>query len=151
MENCMAAKTGLSLEALVVDNERTIGAFYKLMTFLLVAILIAHLAFASYYVYFAGAVGVFNVWLFGILNLAALLVEVNLSRMAFMLGSRAGQLRDMQYALRITESNIDTARLDLATKAIMALRRDVSTLKVMDIENIASKIIGSKADGKGAG
>lgn len=146
--NDMTADTGLALEELIAQNERTIGAFYRLAASLLVAGLIAHLAFASYYVYSATAVGDAHVWLFGVFNIAALIVEVYLSRIAFMLGSRVGQLRDMRYALRITESNIDTARLELAARAIMSMRRDVSTLKIMDVESIVTKLPGDKSGGK---
>jgi hypothetical protein len=112
--------------------------------------LIAHLAFASYYVLSATAVENGNVLIFAIFNVAALVVEVYLGRIAFMLGSRAGQLRDMQYALLIAEQDIDTMRFELAAKAIMSLRRDVGGLKVLDVESIVNRLSSGKPSGKDA-
>ena len=139
-----------TLANLLAENERTIGIFYRLATILLVGSLIAHLAFASYYVLSATAVENGNVLIFAIFNVAALVVEVYLGRIAFMLGSRAGQLRDMQYAVLITEQNIDTMRFELAAKAIMSLRRDVGGLKVLDVESIVNRLSSGKPSGKDA-
>ena len=139
-----------TLANLLAENERTIGIFYRLATILLVGSLIAHLAFASYYVLSATAVENGNVLIFAIFNVAALAVEVYLGRIAFMLGSRAGQLRDMQYALLIAEQDIDTMRFELAAKAIMSLRRDVGGLKVLDVESIVNRLSSGKPSGKDA-
>jgi hypothetical protein len=139
-----------TLTNLLAENERTIGTFYRLATMLLVGSLIAHLAFASYYVLSATAVENANVLIFAIFNVAALVVEIYLGRIAFMLGSRAGQLRDMQYALLIAEQDMDTLRFELAAKAIMSLRRDVGGLKVLDVESIISRLSSSKPSGKDA-
>ncbi|MDX9886678.1 hypothetical protein [Thauera sp.] len=139
-----------TLANLLAENERTIGIFYRLATILLVGSLIAHLAFASYYVLSATAVENGNVLIFAIFNVAALVVEVYLGRIAFMLGSRAGQLRDMQYALLIAEQDIDTMRFELAAKAIMSLRRDVGGLKVLDVESIVNRLSSGKPSGKDA-
>lgn len=139
-----------TLTNLLAENERTIGTFYRLATMLLVGSLIAHLAFASYYVLSATAVENANVLIFAIFNVAALVVEIYLGRIAFMLGSRAGQLRDMQYALLIAEQDMDTLRFELAAKAIMSLRRDVGGLKVLDVESIINRLSSSKPSGKDA-
>jgi len=139
-----------TLANLLAENERTIGIFYRLAAILLVGSLIAHLAFASYYVLSATAVENGNVLIFAIFNVAALVVEVYLGRIAFMLGSRAGQLRDMQYALLIAEQDIDTMRFELAAKAIMSLRRDVGGLKVLDVESIVNRLSSGKPSGKDA-
>lgn len=139
-----------NLQTLLAENEKTIGFYYRTATVLLVGSFIAHLGFASYYVHAANYVDNAHVALFAVFNLTALVVEVFLGRVAFMLGSRAGQLRDMQYALQIAEGKLDTNRIELAAKAIMSLRRESAGLKVLDVESIVNKISGSKSVDKDA-
>lgn len=146
----MNSDTNPPLASLLAENEKTIGIYYRLATILLASSLISHLAFASYYVYTAASIDNAHVLLFATFNVAALVVEVYLSRIAFMLGSRAGQLRDLQYALRIAEGNIDTTRFELAAKAIMSLRRDVAALKILDVESMINRVSGTKPNGKDA-
>jgi hypothetical protein len=146
----MKSEAPPSLAILLAENESTIGFFYRLATVLLVGSFIAHLAFASYYVLVANDVDSAHVALFAVFNLTALVVEVFLGRVAFMLGSRAGQLRDLQYALQIAEGKLDTKRFALAANAIMSLRREAAGLKVLDVESIASKVSGGKPADKDA-
>jgi len=146
----MNSETSSPLFSLLAENERVIIGFYRLATLLIVGALILHLAFASFYVYSAALVDNARVLLFAVFNIAAVVVEIFLSRMGFMLGSRAGQLRDMQYALKIAESDLDVARLEAAARAIMSMRRDVSSLKILDLENIVAKLSSGKSSGKDA-
>jgi hypothetical protein len=129
-----------ALIQLLEKNEAMIGFFYRLATALLVGALIVHLAFAAYYVLAADVVDGSHVLLFAVFNVAALVAEVFLSRIAFMLGARAGQLRDTRYALEIACSDIDSARFESAARAIMSMRRDVGALKIMDIENVVERL-----------
>jgi len=145
----MNSETSSPLFSLLAENERVIIGFYRLATLLIVGALILHLAFASFYVYSAALVDNARVLLFAVFNIAVV-VEIFLSRMGFMLGSRAGQLRDMQYALKIAESDLDVARLEAAARAIMSMRRDVSSLKILDLENIVAKLSSGKSSGKDA-
>jgi len=134
------------VEALLANNEQTVSVYYRLVAALLIGALLTHLAFASYYVYSAAAVHAAQVYLFAVFNVTALIVEIYLSRIAFMLASRGGQLRDIRYALAIAISQIDARRFGDAAKAIMSMRRDASGLKVVDIEAITAKL----TQGKGA-
>jgi hypothetical protein len=140
----------LALTTILEENVGTIGFFYRLATALLVGALLTHMAFASYYVYAAIAPDTGHVLLFAVFNIAALIVEVYLGRIAFMLGSRAGQLRDIQYALRIVDSGVDAAKFECTVRAIMASRRDVAGLKLVDIENLLAKVTRAKRGGKDA-
>ena len=146
----MNPDSGPLLNTLLAENEKTIGIFYRLATMLLVGALISHLAFASYYVNAHSSIDNAQVLLFTVFNMAALVVEVFLSRIAFMLGSRAGQLRDIQYALCIAEANIDTGRFEVAARAIMSMRRDVAGLKILDVESIVTRLSGIKPSSKDA-
>ncbi len=134
------------LEELLTNNEQTVSVYYRLASTVLIGVLLTHLAFASYYVYSAVVVHTAQVYLFTVFNVTALIVEIYLSRIAFMLASRGGQLRDMRYAIAIAISQIDSRRFGEAAKAIMSMRRDASGLKVVDIEAIAAKL----SQGKGA-
>jgi hypothetical protein len=137
----MSANAGHgALIQLLEKNEAMIGFFYRLATALLVGALIVHLAFAAYYVLAADVVDGSHVLLFAVFNVAALVAEVFLSRIAFMLGARAGQLRDTRYALEIACSDIDPVRFESAARAIMSMRRDVGALKIMDIENVVERL-----------
>ena len=125
---------------LLAKNQKTVTYFYRLATFTLVLALLVHLAFASWYLLAAEEIDENRVWLFVVFNATALLVEVLLSRIAFMLGARAGQLVDTRYALEIAGSAIDTAKLELAAKVVMSMRRDAAGLKVLDIEAVLSHL-----------
>ena len=126
-------------------NDREITRYYRVFTILLVAGLLLHLLYASYFVWIIDPVSEFRVLLFAIFNVSALVVEIFLSRIAFMLGSRAGQLRDLQYALMIVSSGIDTTCFEVAARSIMATRRDMAVLKVLDVESMVAKIRGEKS------
>jgi len=82
-------------------------------------------------------------------NVAAVIVELLLVRIGFMLASRAGQLRDLMCALKIADSEIDVKRLNLAVQPFNATRRNAQDLKVLDIESMANSI-GGKAQAKPA-
>jgi hypothetical protein len=146
----MASSVDVSLDDLLRGNEAEIVFFYRLATWLLVLVLVSHLVFSAYYLYAAQAINEPGVLLFAVFNIAALVVEIYLSRIAFMLGSRAGQLRDMRYALLIADSTLDTSRFEAASRAIMSLRRDAGALKIIDIEAIAGKLSKPKTTGKDA-
>jgi hypothetical protein len=132
------------VEELLTNNERAVSVYYRLAAALLIGALLTHLAFASYYVYSAAAVHTAQVLLFAVFNVTALIVEIYLSRIAFMLASRGGQLRDMRYALAIAVSQVDARRFGDAAKAIMSMRRDAAALKIVDIEAITAKLSQAK-------
>lgn len=140
------------LHALLESNERTVTLFYRLATTLLVLFLAGHLAFSAYCVYVGSVTTVEQAVTFGIFNLAALVVEIYLSRIAFMLGARAGQLRDIHYSLMLCESKADLSRFKTAAQAIMATRRSEAAMKILDVESVVNsalaKVPGAKPAGK---
>ena len=135
---------------LVEANELEIGKYYRIATALLLFGLVLHLAFSSYFVYSSTTIDISRVWLFTAFNATALVVEIYLSRIAFMLGSRAGQLRDIRYCLCLANSTLDIERFDAAAKAVMLLRRDAAGLKILDIEAMVSRANELKAGSKNA-
>jgi hypothetical protein len=139
-----------TIHLLVASNERTVTWLYRLATLVLLGFLTVHLAFSSYYVYARSVSSTDEAVIFGIFNLAALIAEVYVSRIAFMLGSRAGQLRDIRLCLLLTESKVDLSRFRVAAQAIMSTRRSEVGLKILDVESIAGGIAG-KATGSKSG
>ena len=139
-----------TLLQLLESNEQEVGRYYRLATALLVSGLILHLAFSSFFVYSFTSIDMPRVWLFTAFNATALVVEIYLSRIAFMLGARAGQLRDIRYCLYLANSNADIARFDVATRAVMLLRRDAAGLKILDVEAVVSRAAELKPGGKNA-
>lgn len=131
-------------------NDAEIIPYYRLTTILIVLSLLLHLAFDTWYVVSFSNVASSGVYLFVIFNVAALVVELYLTRIAFMLGSRAGQLRDLQYALRIAGADFDASCFEMACRAIMATRRDTSGLKVFDLEAVIKELSNRKGGGKDA-
>ena len=144
----MTTNKSRSLEELICENEATIRIFYLIVFVLLVITMGTHLVLASRYVYVATVIDNSNVLIFAVFNISAIVVEIYLSRIGFMLASRAGQLKDMRYALRIAEGSVATTRFEAAAKAITSLRRDTAGLKILDIEALISKLYGGKPGGK---
>lgn len=133
-----------ALVKLLEDNEKAVTYFYKLATAVLVLALLVHLAFSSWYLVKNNGIEDVGVWLFVVFNVTALVVEVFLSRIAFMLGARAGQLKDTRYAVELVAGDVDVEKFELAARALMSMRRDAGALKVVDIESIVERLVKGK-------
>lgn len=125
---------------LLTRNQKTVTFFYRLATGFLVSALVVHLAFASWYLIAVEAATERQTWLFLVFNGTALLVEVLLGRIAFMLAARAGQLVDTRYAIELSRSGIDIARLESAARALMSMRRDVGALRILEVETMLERL-----------
>lgn len=55
-----------------------------------------------------------------------------------MLASRSGQLRDLRCAILIASGSTDAAKLEAVIRAVMGLRREAGSLKILDVEALAS-------------
>jgi hypothetical protein len=127
-------------EELLAKNEHLVTVYYRLATLILVIGLAAHVLFAADYLVKYPAKDLPQALQFVTFNATALIVEIFLSRMAFMLGSRAGQLRDLRFAILLGPVMVDSVQLESAARIVMLLRRDASTTKVLDVESVASSL-----------
>ena len=127
-------------ELLLAENQRAVTRYYKLATGFLLAVMIIHVVLAAVLVCYGSTKGVADVGQMIVFNATLLIIEVLLVRVAFMLGSRSGQLRDMRLILLVLGKNAEPAAFEAMARAIMALRRESSSLKVVDVETLASLV-----------
>lgn len=127
-----------NVKELLLSNESLITFYYRLSAFVLVGLILAHVLFAAWFIVYIPAKDTPDLLQFIVFNITVLIVEVFLSRMAFMLGSRAGQLRDLRLAVLIESQISDPMKLEAVTRIVMSLRRDAASIKVVDVEAISS-------------
>ncbi|MDN3517145.1 hypothetical protein QWY84_05935 [Aquisalimonas lutea] len=126
------------LRELLIRNEILVTAYSKLFVLILVTVLLVHIIFAGLYLIYEPATSMPLVFQFVAFNITAVIVEVFLSRMVFMLASRAGQLRDLRCVSLIAAQETDASRLESIARTVTVLRRDSGSLKVMDVEEAAT-------------
>jgi formamidopyrimidine-DNA glycosylase len=125
---------------LVISDVNVLTKYYRLAVLLLVGAMIVHLAFISS-ITIASAFEKVDHVIFVVFNITVVLIEVMLSRIAFMLGSRLGQLKDLQVVVEILGPEFTPDSFQATVKGLMALRRDLpSTLKVVDVEKLLASI-----------
>lgn len=125
---------------LITKNEALVTYYYKLAAFFLLGLMLCHTIFAALLLVLVQCKDTSQVLQFVAFNATVLVIEVFISRIAFMLGSRSGQLRDLRFILVLASQGIDPATLESLSRAVMSLRRDVSGLKVVDLESLAAVI-----------
>jgi hypothetical protein len=121
-----------------LSNEALVTFYYKFAAFFLVGVIVAHVLFAAWFLVYFPAEDMPGVLQYIAFNVTILVVEVFLSRMAFMLGSRSGQLRDLRCAVLLASQITDPSKLEPVTRAIMSLRREAGSTKVVDVESVAA-------------
>lgn len=134
-----------SVLRLIKSNQALLRPYYKLAAILLVALLLLHFGFTAYLT----AQNAFGNWYavsgFVVFNVTAIIIEVVMSRIAFLLAARLGQLRDIEAILAMLGSPPDPEAFEKIAKAFTALRRDSSaSLKIVDLESLASTLKKSK-------
>jgi hypothetical protein len=129
---------GKELTELLSKNEALVTHYYKLAAFVLLAVLLAHIVFAAFFLIYVPSKDTPQVLQFVAFNATVLFVEIFLARMAFILASRSGQLRDLRFTILLASQAVEPAKLETAARAVMSLRRDASGLKVVDLESLAS-------------
>jgi hypothetical protein len=130
---------------LLVKNEVLVTFYYKLAAFFLLLVIISHIIFSALFLVYAPSKDIPQVLQFVAFNATVLIVEVFLSRMAFMLGSRSGQLRDLRFALLAVSKSIEPTEIETMARAIMSLRREAGALKVIDIESLIAELSKKKS------
>ena len=126
------------LERLFSQSERVLRGWYTVSGIALFIVLTWHVGFATYMLIWHPATDMPEVWRFVAYNATFLVIEVLLTRVAFMLASRAGQLRDLRCAVTIASELPFAEKLETVSRAIMLLRRDTEALKVINLEALAS-------------
>lgn len=130
-------------------NRCDVVFYYRMMMIFFMLLVTLHLGLGARFVWIQTGSSGDSTYPFLTVNVAAVIVELLLVRIGFMLASRAGQLRDLMCALKIADSEIDVKRLNLAVQPFNATRRNAQDLKVLDIESMANSI-GGKAQAKPA-
>ena len=131
---------------LLEKNETIVTKYYKLSTYIFLGVVVAHILFSCVYLIQFTPNNKYEVFQFTAFNITILIIEVFISRIAFMLGSRAGQLNDIRFCLLLSEFDFPIERFKDTATAIMLLRRDENKLKIFDIEKISENF--SKANKK---
>jgi hypothetical protein len=130
-------------------NRSEVVFYYQMMMIFFVLLVTLHLGLGARFVWLQTGSSGDPAYPFLIVNVAAVIVELLLVRIGFMLASRAGQIRDLMCALKIADSEIDVKRFNLAVQPFNTTRRNAQDLKVLDIESMANSI-GGKAQAKPA-
>lgn len=121
------------------ENEGIVTRYYKLAIFVFIAIIIIHISFSTYFLVSTIQNNSSQTISYVTINIVFLIIEVFISRIAFMLGSRSGQIRDIKLMLLISDQDFHIEKIEKIASTIMSLRRDENKMKILDIEKISEK------------
>lgn len=132
------------ISELISINEVVVTKYYKVVTLVLLTTLFLHIVFSGGYIVLSPSENTSQVLQFVAFNVTVLIIEVILSRMAFMLGARSGQLRDLHLSVVLSSSIKEPQNLEIISGTIMSLRREHTGLKIFDIEALSSRLNNKK-------